>query len=60
MGVEDVECPTCGGTLRIGLPRGSDVVAVEGESRKATTEDSKVRPLSCPEGHEFSVTFTVG
>jgi hypothetical protein len=60
MGVEDVDCPICGATVRVGLPRESDVERVKDGSRKSTAEDSKVRPLSCPEGHEFSVTFTVG
>ena len=59
MGVEEIECPTCGETVRVGLPRKSEISGLETGARTETAADRKVRPLTCPDGHEFSVAFTV-
>jgi hypothetical protein len=60
MGVETVSCPTCGAEVRIGIPRGSEVLRVEAGAEKRATDGTKVRPLTCPDGHEFAVAFTIG
>jgi hypothetical protein len=60
MGVETVQCPTCNADVRIGLPQGSEIQSVQTEAVRASTDRTKTRPLSCSEGHEFGVQFTVG
>jgi hypothetical protein len=60
MGVEIVDCPTCGEPVHIGLPMGSEVLAVEEGAREETNEETKTRSFTCPAGHAFSVTFPVG
>ena len=59
MGVEIVECPTCGESVRFGLPRGSEIRTVSSEARRDTGGETKIRPLTCPEAHTFAVEFTV-
>jgi hypothetical protein len=60
MAVETVACPTCGADVRIGIPKGSEVLRIEAEAEKRASDQEKVRPLTCPEGHEFSVAFSIG
>lgn len=59
MGVETVECPTCGEPVRFGLPQGSEIQTVTADARTDTEEGTKTRPLSCPKDHAFAVQFTV-
>ena len=60
MGVDIVHCPACDAEVRIGLPKGSEIRSVKPEAERATTDETKIRPLSCPEEHRFAVEFTVG
>ena len=59
MGVETVPCPTCDAEVRIGLPRGSEVQTIKSEPERETAAGTKTRPLTCPNEHDFAVTFTV-
>ncbi|MDZ7849762.1 MAG: hypothetical protein U5K70_02750 [Halodesulfurarchaeum sp.] len=60
MGVETVECPTCGEAVRFGLPQGSEIRTVTSEATEHTEDGAKTRPLSCSKDHTFAVEFTVG
>lgn len=60
MGVETVACPFCSAEVRIGIPQGSTVESVSEGAEMESSGQTKVRPLSCPDGHEFSVEFTIG
>jgi|GEM_PF-2498434 hypothetical protein len=60
MGVQIVDCPVCGADVRIGIPQGSSVERVHETAERSSAEGTKVRPLSCPDDHDFAVEFTIG
>ena len=59
MGVEIVDCPVCGQDARVGIPRESELLAVSETGEHRTTDESKTRLVTCPEGHGFWVQFTI-
>jgi hypothetical protein len=59
MGIETAECPTCGRAVRFGVPLGGSLVDVEAGEVARDGDGTKTRVLACPEGHRFSVTFTI-
>ncbi|MFW6017610.1 MAG: transcriptional regulator Brz [Halapricum sp.] len=59
MGIRQLRCPECGADASMGLPRDSTVHGISAdESAEPEASDRKVRPIACPNGHEFYVTFS--
>ncbi|AOW81108.1 hypothetical protein HTSR_1946 [Halodesulfurarchaeum formicicum] len=59
MGVEYVQCPSCESEIRVGVPRESEVLEVSQDGKPTTTVDSKTRLLTCPDGHDVWVRFSI-
>ena len=74
MPVCEIRCPSCGAESKMGLPRDATVTAVReseedrdiaGSDQKGIrdtdthSQDTKLRRISCPNGHVFAVVFTV-
>jgi len=58
MGVATLECPECGTSVTMGLPRNATVKSITVESRpEPDDEREKVRRNTCENGHEFVVHF---
>lgn len=54
------QCPTCSGSLRIGLPGDATIEVVRETPIEKTigTGDRKTRSVQCPSGHDAHVTFS--
>lgn len=56
-----VDCPVCGRTTKVGLPRGAVVTSLTADRPGGETDGyrRKCRRLACPDGHEFHVRFAL-
>jgi len=58
VGITELQCPECGADVSMGLPNDAVVKSVTAtDDPEASGQRQKVRPLSCPNGHEFFVRF---
>ncbi len=57
-----ISCPTCGGAVPIGVPRGSTIESVTagGAETDGPGDPYKTRSVTCPEGHLLSFRFVPG
>ncbi|MGM0372722.1 MAG: hypothetical protein ACQEQJ_09520, partial [Halobacteriota archaeon] len=47
MGVEFVQCPSCGSEIRVGVPRDSEILEVTLDGKPTSTAETKTRLLTC-------------
>lgn len=58
-----IDCPRCGETALLGIPRDASLEDVTTETNRSVSTDvhdgTKTRKVSCPDDHQIYVTFTV-